>query len=100
MPPPEATGSGTPVDMYASRTGCFSGMAMSETNAIDSLGSRILSAARMAVALHLSLDNPRDGEQMLQQKAMIGGTDRRVTEDSLSLSVVSGPLSVVKQSNN
>jgi hypothetical protein len=56
---------------------------MQNASTTESLGARIIAAARMAVELHLQLD----------EKATIGGTDRDVTEDKI-LSVVSGQLSV------
>ena len=46
-----------------------------------SLGTRMVSAARMAVAIHLALpDEPRQGSQRtLEENATIGGTDRAET---------------------
>jgi hypothetical protein len=80
----------------------FSGIGMKQINVTEMLGTRIVSTARMAVAIHLALpDEPRPGsERTLEKMAKIGGTDRRVTDDPLSLSVVSGPLSVVNDQNN
>jgi hypothetical protein len=57
---------------------------MQTTTVTESLGTRIVSAARMAVAIHLAMaDGSRQSsEHLLKHKAMIGGTDRRVTDDS------------------
>jgi hypothetical protein len=70
---------------------------MQGTTVADSLGARIVSAARLAVEMHLAMS---DQQPSSLQKAMIGGTDRRVTDDTIPLSVVSGPSSVVDDSNN
>ena len=45
------------------------------------LGTRIVSAARMAVAMHLAL--PDESRRSSEQTATIGGTDRRVTDDRI-----------------
>jgi hypothetical protein len=54
---------------------------MQKTTVADSLGARIVSAARMAVAMHLAMDG-QSSQRLLKHKATIGGTDRRVTDDS------------------
>jgi hypothetical protein len=56
---------------------------MSKMTEIDSLGSRIVSAARMAVAIHLDFARReyQNAQFSLMPTAMIGGTDRRVTDD-------------------
>ncbi len=51
---------------------------MQDTNGADSLGARIVSAARMAVELHLAMSDPHPTSSPM---AMIGGTDRHVTDD-------------------
>jgi hypothetical protein len=61
----------------------------------DSLGTRINTAARLAAQLHLKLDQQENSPRKAQ--AMIGGTDRRVTDDPSLLSVVSSPLPVVEE---
>ena len=68
---------------------------MNEATAADSLGARILSAARLAVAVHLEMDQRESLLKTPKAKAMIGGTDRLVTDDPIPSSVVSDPLSVV-----
>jgi hypothetical protein len=52
---------------------------MQETTVADSLGARIVLAARLAVQVHLAM--PDSQPPASSQKAMIGGTDRRVTDD-------------------
>jgi hypothetical protein len=55
---------------------------MSKLAEIDSLGTRIVSAARMAVAMHLQFNRREDQTAYRSSTAKIGGTDRRVTDDS------------------
>jgi hypothetical protein len=74
----------------------FSKPKMSDAIATESLGSRIIAAARLAVAEHLERDRQEQSSRRAQ--ALIGGTDRRVTDDHSS--VVSGPWSVVPEKNN
>jgi hypothetical protein len=74
----------------------FRAIIMQEATTADSLGARIISAARLAAAVHAQMD-AQDASKN-QSRAMIGGTDRLVTDDNQS--VVSGPLSVVQDQNN
>jgi hypothetical protein len=79
-------------------TNCFFGPSMTDAIATDSLGSRIISAARLAVEAHLEMDRKENAQSSQKAQAMVGGADRRVTDDNSS--VVSGPLSVVTEKNN
>ncbi len=49
---------------------------MEDAFATSSLGARIVALAKMAVAMHVSM------ELLSNQQAMIGGTDRCVTDDA------------------
>ncbi len=55
---------------------------MTDANATDSLGSRIIAAAQLAVEQHLERDRKDSSDSSQKAQAMIGGTDRRVTDDT------------------
>jgi hypothetical protein len=64
---------------------------MDEIRMSDSIGARIVSVARLAVAMHLAAqraesdaDAAENQPSPLVEQVMIGGTDRRVTDDSRS----------------
>ncbi len=73
---------------------------LKDNAAFDSLGARIVSAARLAVSTHLELERQESLVSTNKAQAMIGGTDRRVTDDQMSQSVVRSPSSVVEDPNN
>jgi hypothetical protein len=69
----------------------FRADAMDEIRMSDSIGARIVSVARLAVAMHLAAqraesdaDAAENQPSPLVEQVMIGGTDRRVTDDSRS----------------
>jgi hypothetical protein len=66
--------------------------------AVDSIGSRIIAAARLAATEHLVRDRLESSDNAFKAQAMIGGTGRLVTDDNAS--VVSGSLPVVEENNN